>query len=283
MTTDARPSRNGGIFRFAMARPKAEGRRRARRPIDWNAQPLGRQSDCEIARRLGVSYTAVWLARQERGIPPFVRHPIEWDAQPLGEIPDPELAARLGVTVAFVQEQRSRRGIPSWRSAIQRVDWRAQPLGRVPDRVIATLLGLSARTVQEERLRRGIVAFGRIDWDDQPLGREPDEALARRLGVTRRSVALQRRNRGIAPFGWHGVRRDDIVDRESDVDFDDTGTPINWDRWRLGEIPDGELAEVLGVATSVVAQARLRRGIAAAPASPRSSRSRSAPRVRGRR
>lgn len=47
--------------------------KRRRRPvgIDWDAQPLGRVPDVDLARQLGVSANSVGGARRRRGIPPF--------------------------------------------------------------------------------------------------------------------------------------------------------------------------------------------------------------------
>lgn len=45
----------------------------ARLPIDWDAQPLGREFDFEIAERLGCSTSAVFNQRAKRGIRPFIQ------------------------------------------------------------------------------------------------------------------------------------------------------------------------------------------------------------------
>ena len=41
--------------------------------FNWNRQPLGKISDSALAKRLGVSKTAVRKARIARGIPVFVK------------------------------------------------------------------------------------------------------------------------------------------------------------------------------------------------------------------
>jgi hypothetical protein len=46
------------------------------RGIDWDAQPLGRVPDREIARRLGVHSSAVTQARARRGIAACPRRPV---------------------------------------------------------------------------------------------------------------------------------------------------------------------------------------------------------------
>lgn len=42
--------------------------------IDWDAQPLGKKSDLEIARAIGCDQSSVWRARQGRSIPAFQPH-----------------------------------------------------------------------------------------------------------------------------------------------------------------------------------------------------------------
>jgi hypothetical protein len=86
--------------------------------IDWDAQPLGVESDRAIAKRLRVSSSTVTRERNRRGIPALVRvsgpglvRGIDWDAQPLATTPASVLAKRLGVRRASVDEAAKTRGI----------------------------------------------------------------------------------------------------------------------------------------------------------------------------
>lgn len=53
--------------------------------MDWDAQPLGRTTDADLAHKLGMSPKTVCSQRLARGIPVF-RPPseIDWDTEPLG-------------------------------------------------------------------------------------------------------------------------------------------------------------------------------------------------------
>ena len=180
--------------------------------IDWKSQPLGQVADGELARKLGVSSSAVSHARRRRGIPGYVQASrINWDAQPLGQVSDKALAERLGQRVHTVAHARFVRGIPRCtRGGIHNtgtpqphgclmttgIVWDAQPLGRVSDKELAKRLGVSANAVCGARQRRGIPGKGRqnaIDWTKQPdLGKVPDSVLAVRLGIPRIIVASAR-------------------------------------------------------------------------------------------
>jgi hypothetical protein len=52
----------------AMSRRRINGIYQGEAGIDWDAQPLGRQSDISLARQLGVEAMAVSHARNSRGI-----------------------------------------------------------------------------------------------------------------------------------------------------------------------------------------------------------------------
>lgn len=89
--------------------------------IDWDAQPLGKISDNQLARELGVNLRSVYSARVTRGIKPCrdagdpMNKGINWDAQPLGEMSDAEIARQLGVTSSTVLGARRVRGIPTFK------------------------------------------------------------------------------------------------------------------------------------------------------------------------
>lgn len=139
-----------------MARPRA---------INWDAEPLGRESDAEIARRLACSQSSVAMARARRCIPAAGRPEpptagIDWDAQPLGQVRDAALARALGIPVHYVAAAREARGLPAICRGRIRVDWAHQPLGQLPDYALAQQLGTYAAAVAFQRRQRGIPAFG---------------------------------------------------------------------------------------------------------------------------
>lgn len=83
--------------------------------VAWDAEPLGRESDAAIARRVGVAARSVWAARQRRGIPAPPRAPrrpdVPWDRLPLGQVADVALARQYGVSHQAVRARRVRAGI----------------------------------------------------------------------------------------------------------------------------------------------------------------------------
>lgn len=132
-------------------------------PIDWDCiQELGKVPDVELAKRLGVTSSAVGKARKRRGLDRLMPAYIDWEAQPLGKVPDIELARRLGVSNAAVNSARRARAIPNALGEPKRVDWDAVPLlGKVTDEAIARQLGTAVSSVGEARRKRGIPAVGR--------------------------------------------------------------------------------------------------------------------------
>lgn len=95
------------------------------RKYDWDAQPFGKVSDNEIARRLGCSSSLVIYHRKKRGIAPFTQtnrnKGIDWNSQLLGILTDGELARRLGCHVSSVLQARKARGIPAAGSTAARL------------------------------------------------------------------------------------------------------------------------------------------------------------------
>ena len=107
-----------------------------RKNIKWDEQPLGIETDCAIAERLGVSSVAVKIARDRRGVAPAPRRMqrkpkahkkpgskvkpanskwrgIWWDDEArLGKMTDCALAKELGVLPRTVYAARTVRGIP---------------------------------------------------------------------------------------------------------------------------------------------------------------------------
>jgi hypothetical protein len=94
--------------------------------IDWDKQPLGQMSDQDLAKRLGVFFTAVHKQRRKRGIPSFAEQNdlpqtwvISWGASPLGQMADAALAKQLGVGAGTVRKHRIRLGIPAFDPTLQ--------------------------------------------------------------------------------------------------------------------------------------------------------------------
>jgi hypothetical protein len=83
--------------------------------IDWDKVPLGKVSDAEIAKALGVNRSTVTGARRTRDISRAkVDGSINWDEQPLGKMTDGKLAKKLGVSPNAVRRARVARKIPTF-------------------------------------------------------------------------------------------------------------------------------------------------------------------------
>lgn len=180
--------------------------------IDWDAQPLGVENDCEIARRLGCSQSSVCQQRLKRGIAKVALHrEVNWDAlvDDLGTMPDREIAEREGVALITVWHARKRRGIPAWqkrtlRSLCAGIEKR---LGKETDASIAREFGYRVATVQDYRRALGIkplhdtrAVTATIEWESVGLGTTFDSVMARRLGVHDSTIRIRRVAAGIPAY-----------------------------------------------------------------------------------
>jgi len=135
-----------------------------RKTIDWDAQPLGVESDRQIGIKLGIRSGIVRAERKARGIDvapgsvKYIKKGVDWNAQPLGQVSDQELADKLGVKKGTVYSARKRRGIALDESALKRasIDWDQEPLGKEPDKLLALMLGCSVSAVAKARAERDI-------------------------------------------------------------------------------------------------------------------------------
>jgi DNA-binding CsgD family transcriptional regulator len=121
---------------------------------------LGKVSDGELARALGIATATVTIKRQRLGIPPFQPAPpaIEWTpakVSRLGRAPDTEIARELGISPGSVNAKRQELGIPATleNRPIERNEELACLLN-LPDTEVVRRTGVNWRTVQ--RLRRDL-------------------------------------------------------------------------------------------------------------------------------
>ena len=267
---DDQLARRAGVCRATVA---AERRRRRiepafphRPPVEWTEAMtalLGTDTDRAVAEELAVHPDSVRYRRMVLGIPAFRcelgrrRRRRVW-SRPivglLGRVSDGEVARRLGVSRSAVARRRVLLGIPPWRERAARVEWtedKVALLGGRPDRDVAAQLGVSRSTVMRKRLALGIAPFERRkravarSAAVPALLRLPNSEAMRRGGIGEGALRRLRREYGIpAP------------------------RPQSW-RWapeviaRLGQEPDTQIAEDLGVASQTVWAKRRRLGIAA--------------------
>ena len=166
--------------------------------VVWETQALGRKSDGQLARELGVDQSTVTKARQRRGIAPFQARPaIDWSLVSLGVKSDAEIARGLGVSRETVRRNRVRLGVSKIEIGLG-IDWDAQPLGKMTDADLAAQLKVGLPAIKQARIRRGIAGFTQWpDWNRDLLGNVPDSTIARMFNISKAAVGSERKRRGI--------------------------------------------------------------------------------------
>jgi hypothetical protein len=183
------------------------------RSFPWTAEDLamlGKLSDHEVAKTLGLSPSTVARKRRILGIPPFVPRPAtlelpEEGLSLLGQLSDAEVAQRYGYTKEQITNKRKDLGIPplSYRR-VARTPELAELL-RLPTTEAMRRTGLKGETIAKIRRELGIKA-ARI-WEGRwspsildRLGKEPDAAIARDTGFTVAAVKSRRQALSIPAF-----------------------------------------------------------------------------------
>ncbi len=183
-----------------------------RKPIDWDAQPLGEMTDAELGRRVGVTRERVRQIRDRKGVAPYAEtkaKEIEEQLQNLGlvgTIADAKIANFADLPLHSVQAFRKRHRIEAAHSKRQ-IDWDNIQWEGKSDGEISKLTGISQVIVGRRRREAGIPVQSKsgpgkclrkgIDWGDHPLGEIPDVELALKMGVSSSTVYTARTRRGI--------------------------------------------------------------------------------------
>jgi hypothetical protein len=150
---------------------------------------LGKVSDGELARALGLATATVTRKRQALRIPPFqpAYRPIEWTPemiQRLGEASDARVAEELGISAVSVKRKRQALGIPPTRDnlPVERNDEVAALL-RLPDTEVQHRTGLDRRTIQKLRDELGVQEIHQSPRETSPGPRgRPDGSTASERG-----------------------------------------------------------------------------------------------------
>ena len=187
--------------------------RPARAPFKWGSEALallGKASDPEIARRLGIDPRSVQRKRALLRIPaiqesgrPVVRN--SRLLRLLRTLPSSEIRRQTGLPFETTKRLRDELGITGppacplrWTPAA------VARLGREPDRHIARDLGITPAAVHGKRERLGIPPWVEMRrWKARELswlGKAPDEEVARRLGRTSFAVRYRRSRMGIPVY-----------------------------------------------------------------------------------
>lgn len=143
--------------------------------IVWDAEPLGIESDVQIALRLCVTRQAVAYARRQRGIKSPAKptrpkcDPETFRQELTGEDSDRVIAERHGLVSAQVALARRKLGLRP-----KRKRWDDKPLGSGPDRVVHALNGgvgySGSNAARLARVRLGIAPWCRSEERKCPCG-----------------------------------------------------------------------------------------------------------------
>lgn len=219
----------------------------------WAMGLLGKASDRQVAKRLGIHEGTVSLKRRRLGIACFApsSRPVAWPKERLellGRLPDAEIARRMRVHPSSVARKRGKLGIAAVRPWFATVRTGGlKRLLRRSNRELVEKHGLSRWLVTQLRGEYGIPAPGRHPkrWTAAAvtlLGQMPDTEVARRLGIEASSVREKRYRLAIpaCPRGraW-------------------TAAELRL----LGRIPDTAIARRLGVRRGMVGWKRRGLGI----------------------
>ena len=218
------------------------------RGYEWTRQALrllGKASDRDVARQLGIHASSVFSKRRELGIasyqPPQRR--IRWTAKMLallGKLPDVDIARRFGIVKDSVSRKREELGIEPYRYRSRPIARTAelQEILRLPNPEVRARYGIRKGTAAKLRAELGIPTPDSRNrrWTPQMLarlGREPDAAIARDMGLFPSAVGWKRRDLGIRAFSpkhrW--------TEAETAL---------------LGRLPDREVARKVGVTEEAV-------------------------------
>ncbi len=225
----------------------------------WAVKLLGKASDKELAKKLGVSTATVFMKRRELGIASFGRAPkrFPWTKKTMtmiGTRPDKALAKQLDTTKTAVAWKRIELGRPAFPYRPPKRIARTVALRKIlklPNRLLRERHGMARSTASYLRAEMGIpTPDGRnLRWTAKAiarLGKEPDSAIAARVGITADGVAAKRKSLGIPSHRrlhrWTSSERVlfwKMSDREIAKHLRLPVTKVRWERRWLGiALPD---------------------------------------------
>lgn len=149
--------------RYGLSRERVRQVRKQHNQAPWKSTLrertiplLGKISDREIAKQLGVTDNWVGVFRRKQGVPRLSPVKYDWakvDAS-LGVLSDSEIARTFGASLNAVFRRRTDKGIPA---KPRGVNWGNEPdLGKLPDKFLAERYGVCLGAVSQARKRRGI-------------------------------------------------------------------------------------------------------------------------------
>jgi DNA-binding CsgD family transcriptional regulator len=272
--------------------------------FDWTADKvvlLGKISDMEVARRLGIGKGNVATKRRALGIPmaPRKKLHVVWTAEmlaDLGRMSRKAFAGKYHLARRWVEQKCRELKVTRPRCEKYAVFTPAMNalMGKRSDSRLARNFHMSVIQIRRQRLKLGIPShrstIENLPWheaDRQLLGKIPDHVLAKKVGLSQASVSMKRRSLGIAPFRkpptkWTKRMQSllgRLTDKEMAIQFGVSVERVRRRRVRLnvpalkpcfwtperaallGTMPDRELARRLGVKNNRVFYDRVKRGI----------------------
>lgn len=227
--------------------------------FDWNKKSdaqLGKDSDTNIALKLGITPQQVTYRRRLLNIPPAgYSDDVKWTKEKLsqlGKFSDTVLAGKFRCSPEIITTKRKKLGIKARRGA--RI-WRKAEialLGTDTDKEIAKQLGVSASQVRQKRIEYDVPPFQQqppVKWTKKNLallGVINDQELAYKMKVNPGTVSAKRNELGIERADDHRQAWRDKKNRDL-----------------LGTMSDGALARKLGITPSAVRLKRVAEGIPA--------------------
>jgi hypothetical protein len=182
--------------------------------IAWTTEmdvTLGTQTDKAIAKRLGVSLSAVNVRRNLLGIPPYSKHETADSRDKrlsamltgiLSVMTDKKAAEASGLPVSDVKWFRARHRVKLLERSKIWTDDLDRLLGTKSDTDIGNMIGISREAVRVRRVKRGVPKF--IPYYPDPpihlIGTEPDKYLEKRFNLMVGSVGKLRRSLGMASY-----------------------------------------------------------------------------------
>ena len=160
----------------------------------WNSL-LGKDTDSNISKRIGIPLDVVNSRRRGLSIPPYKDSlVVDWDesVELLGTKPDPEIAKILGVTPNRVYQKRKEFGIPPYGKSPPKYDHPEELLkllGNKSDKDIAEQFEISFTSVYNKRVSLGITKYVPKQGHRKLLWDEKAEVLLKDNTLTQSYVA----------------------------------------------------------------------------------------------
>lgn len=231
--------------------------------IDWSTvTDLGVVSDTKIAKRLGVDKNVVRHARERLHIPSWLAASVNWSEVPVGTLPDVDLAEIFGVSPKRVSYRRRVLGIPALKT--QYLTSEGVATSSRPEALIDLYWHENNIPHQFQ------VPVGKYlaDWVIHETTIVEYAGCIKHFQFGERYAARLReklefyKNQGFDTLVIYPDNLSDYSPKQSPTFTGDlVSGDVNWSQQPWGEMPDCELAKLLGTHTSRVRSWRVKIGV----------------------